>query len=62
MGVDETHQAKKESVLIPTYQHTIKSEHMHMRIGKHHLVSPYIIGILFFEISIMDNERLVLNL
>ena len=62
MGVDETHQAKKESVLIPTYQHTIKSEHMHMRIGKHHLVSPYIIGILLFEISIMDSERFILNL
>ena len=56
------HQAKKESVLIPTYHHTIKSEHMHMRIGKHHLVSPYIIGILLFEISIMDSERFILNL
>ena len=57
------HQAKKESVLIPTYQHTIKSEHMHMRIGKHHLVSPYIIGILYiFEISIMDTEGFELNL
>ena len=62
MGVDETHQAKKESVLIPTYQHTIKSEHMHMRIGKHHLVSPYIIGLLLLEISIIDNEGYVLNL
>ena len=58
MGVDETHQAKKESVLIPTYQHTIKSEHMHMRIGKHHLVSPYNIG----NISIIDGEGFVLNL
>ena len=57
------HQEKKESALIPTYQHTIKSEHMHMRIGKHHLVSPYIIGILYiFEISIMYIERFILNL
>ena len=62
MGVDETHQAKKESVLIPTYQHTIKSEHMHMRIGKHHLVSLYTIGLLLLEISIIDNEGYVLNL
>ena len=62
MGVDEMHQEKKESVLIPTYQHTIKSEHMHMRIGKHHLVSPYIMGILLFEISILDGEVFMLNL
>ena len=47
MGVATMHQAKKESVHIPTFPHTIKSEHMHMRIGKHHLVSPYNIGILY---------------
>ena len=62
MGVATMHQAKKESVHIPTFPHTIKSEHMHMRIGKHHLVSPYIIGLLLLEISIIDNEGYVLNL
>ena len=62
MGVATMHQAKKESVHIPTFPHTIKSEHMHMRIGKHHLVSPFNIGLLLLEISIIDNEGYVLNL